>query len=193
MIGSPLATLLAIYLIVQLVLDKPTSPQGSDAQPSAANEFKAEGPWRLVIRGDGSGAGCTITLINRDTREPWSNPYPVYDTASFLISQGGTFQWSAESTCTVFARPGPGSPTMPPVLDGVGTSDGFKPPARITVKVKDFHGNQQCRLELHDVAAGGLVDTRDLTRQQEEVALESFGRPLVYLFNDTCTVQLSPG
>ena len=64
MIGVPLAALLAIYLFIQLVLDQPTPPQDNGAQSSATNEFKAEAPWRLVVRNDGSGPGCTITLVN---------------------------------------------------------------------------------------------------------------------------------
>jgi hypothetical protein len=40
MIGVPLATLLAIYLIIQFVLGQPTPPQDSGAQSSATNEFK---------------------------------------------------------------------------------------------------------------------------------------------------------
>jgi hypothetical protein len=123
MIGAPLAALLAIYLIIQLVLDQPSQPENNAAPSSATNEFKEEAPWRLVIRNDGSSNGCTITLINSDTRETWSNPYAVYDTASFLIPQGGTFRWSIESGCTVVSRPGPGSLTLPAVVDGAGTSD----------------------------------------------------------------------
>jgi TIR domain len=193
MIGAPLAALLAIYLIIQPVLDQ-TSQQGNNATPSSAsNEFKEEAPWRLVIRNDGSSDGCTLTLVNSETRETWTNPYAVYDTASFLIPQGGTFRWSVESACTVLSRPGPGSLTLPAVVDGGGTSDAFEPPAAITVKVKDFHGNQRCALELRDVTAGTVVDIGELNRQQDSVTLQPKGRKLVYLNNDACAVEVSPG
>ena len=112
MIGAPLAVLLAIYLIIQLVLDQPSQQGNNPAQSSASNEFKEEAPWRLVIRNDDSSDGCTLTLVNSDTRETWTNPYAVHDTASFLIPQGGTFRWSVESGCTVVSRPGPGSLTL---------------------------------------------------------------------------------
>jgi hypothetical protein len=192
MIGGPLAALLVAYLIIQLVLDKPTS-QGNDvAQLSASNEFREEGPWRLVVRNDGSSTGCTVTLVNRDTNETWSNEYPVYDTASFLIPHAGTFRWSAESACTVLSRPGPGNLTLPAVVDGVGTSDAFKPPEMITVRVKDFYGNARCDLELRDVATGTVVDIGQLSEQTESVTLRPQGRPQVYLFNDACAVQVSP-
>ena len=149
MIGAVLAALLGIYLIIQLVLDEPSN---NGAQSSASNEFTESAPWRLVVRNDGSSNGCTLTLVNRDTNETWSNGYPVYDTASFLIPQAGTFRWSAESGCTVISRPGAGSLTLPAVVDGVGTSDALEPPATITVTMKDFHGNARCDLELRDVA-----------------------------------------
>ena len=193
MIGAPLVVLLAIYLIIQLVLDQPSQPENTAPQPSATNEFKEEAPWRLVIRNDGSSNGCTLTLVNSDTRETWTNPYAVHDTASFLIPQGGTFRWSVESGCTVVSRPGPGSLTLPAVVDGGGTSDAFEPPAVITVRVKDFHGNQRCPLELKDVVGGTVVDIGELNKQQDSVTLQPKGRRLVYLNNDACAVQVSPG
>ena len=193
MIGVPLAALLAIYLIIQLVLDQPSQQQNNGAQSPASNEFKEEGPWRLVVRNDSSSDGCTVTLINGDTNETWSNGYPVYDTASFLIPQAGTFRWSAESGCTVVSRPGPGDLTLPAVVDGVGTSDAFKPPAMITVRVKDFYGNARCALELRDAATGTVVDIGELNKQKDSVTLQPQGRPLVYLVNDACAVQVSPG
>jgi hypothetical protein len=191
MIGVPLAALLAIYLFIQFVLDEPPPPENNGAQSPASNEFKEDAPWRLVVRDDGSSTGCTVTLVNRDTNETWSNGYAVYGTASFLM-QAGTFRWSAESGCTVVSRPGPGSLTLPAVVDGVGTSDAFKPPAMITVRVKDFHGNQRCALELLDVATGTVVDIGELNQQKHNVTLQPQGRPLVYLFNDACAVQVSP-
>ena len=193
MIGVPLAALLAIYFFIQFVLDQPTPPQDSGVQSSATNEFKAEAPWRLIVSHVGSGPGCTVTLVNPDTNETWSNRAAVYGTASFLMSQSGTFRWSVESGCTVLSRPGPGSLTLPAVVDGVGTSDAFEPPAVITVKVKDFHGNPRCPLALKDVATGTDVDIGTLTEQQESVTLLSKGRRLVYLVPDACDVQVSPG
>ena len=65
--------------------------------------------------------------------------------------------------------------------------------ARITVRVKDFHGNQRCALELRDVATGTVVDIGELNKQQDSVTLQSEGRKLVYLYNDACAVQVSPG
>ena len=192
MIGVALAALLAIYATIQFVLDGLTPRENNGAQPSASNEFKEKAPWRLVVRNDGSSNGCTLTLVNRDTNETWSNGYPVHDTASFLIPQAGTFRWSAESGCTVVSRAGPGSLTLPAVVDGVGTSDAFEPPATITVTIKDFHGNARCDLELRDVATGTVVDIGELNEQKDSVTLQPQGRPLVYLVNDACGVQISP-
>jgi hypothetical protein len=193
MIGIPLAALLAIYVIIQFVVRQATLAENNGAHPSASNEFTEEAPWRLVVRDDSSSDGCTLTLVNRDTNETWSNEYPVYDTASFLIPQAGTFRWSVESGCTVVSRPGPGSLTLPAIVDGVGTSDAFKPPAMITVTIKDFHGNARCALQLRDAATGTVVDIGELNEQQDSVTLQPEGRPLVYLVNDACAVQVSPG
>jgi hypothetical protein len=191
MIGAPVAALLAIYLIIQLVLDDSSRQENNSAQSSASNQFKEAAPWRLVVRNDGSSNGCTVTLVNPDTNETWSNGYAVHDTASFLIPQAGTFQWSVESGCTVLSRPGPGSLTLPAVVDGVGTSDAFKPPATITVR--DFHGNARCDLELRGVATGTVVDIGELNEQKNSATLQPQGRPLVYLVNDACGVQVAAG
>jgi TIR domain len=193
MIGVPLAALLALYLIIRFVLDQPTPPQDSGVQSSATNEFKAEAPWRLIVSHVGSGPGCTVTLVNPDTNETWSNRAAVYGTASFLMSQSGTFRWSVESGCTVASRPGPGSLDLPAVVDGMGTSDAFKPPAMITVTIKDFRGSTVCALELRDVATGTVVDIGELNKQKDSVTLRPQGRPLVFLVNDACAVQVSPG
>jgi hypothetical protein len=194
MIGVGLAAVSAIYLIIQVVLDKPTHPQNNDsAQSLAGNEFRQDAPWRLIVRNDGSDTGCTVKLINRDTNESWSNEYPVWDTASFVIARTGTFQWSAESACTVLSRSGPGNLTLPAVVDGVGTSDAFKPPEMITAKVKDFHGNQRCAVELRDATTGTVVDIAELNQQKDSMNLQPEGRPLVFLVNDACAVQVSPG
>jgi hypothetical protein len=193
MIAIPLAAVLASYLIIQFVLNQSTRQQGGTAQSSTTGELTEVAPWRLVIRNDGSSTACTIRLVNRDTRETWSNRPAVYDTASFLIPQGGTFQWSVESGCTVVSRPGPGSLRLPVVVDGVGTSDAFKPPAVIIVSLKDFRANYRCRLELRDVATGTTVDIGELNTQQEKVTLRPYGRSLVYLVNDGCAVQVSAG
>ena len=117
LIGIALAALLALYFTIRLVLDQSTPPQNNGGQSSATNEFTEEAPWRLVVRNDGSSTGCTVTLVNSDTRESWSSPYAVHDTASFLIPQGGTFQASVESGCAVVSRPGPGSLDLPAVVD----------------------------------------------------------------------------
>jgi hypothetical protein len=181
-------------LIIQIVPNEPASKENNGAQSLASNEFKEEGPWRLVVHNDGSASnGCTITLVNRDTNESWSNGYPVYETSSFLIAQAGTFRWSIDSGCTVLSRPGPGNLTLPAVVDGVGTSDAFKAPEMITVRVKDFHGNSRCELELRDVATGTVVDIGELNKQKDSVTLQTQGRPQVYLVNDACAVQVSPG
>ena len=194
MVGVPLVAVLVIYLIIQFVLDKPTRPQNNgSAQSLGGNELRQDAPWRLIVRNDGSDTGCTVKLINRDTNESWSNEYPVWETASFVIPWTGTFEWSAEPACTVLSRSGPGNLTLPAVVDGVGTSDAFKPPEMITVKAKDFHGNQRCAVELRDATTGTVVDIAELNQQKDSATLQPEERPLVFLVNDACAVQVAPG
>lgn len=164
--GGPFASILALQQTagnqaVAALLRPASAPWRLGHGNVKAAEARIEGRTKLralagvvigvQLKAD-AGDGCTLTLVNRDTNETWSNSYPVYETASFLMPQAGTFRWSAESRCTVVSRAGPGSLTLPAVVDGVGTSDAFKPPARITVTIKDFHGNARCALELRDVA-----------------------------------------
>ena len=145
-----------------------------------------------MINSDGS-TECTIALTNSDTHETWSNPYPVWETASFVMTQGGEFRWSVESGCTIVTRPGAGHLDLPGVVDGVGTSDAFSPPATIAVTLKDIHGNEHCSLKLLDAATGTVVDIGELSEQDTSVTLEPQGRPLVYLDNATCAVEVSSG
>jgi hypothetical protein len=79
------------------------------------------------------------------------------------------------------------------VVDGVGTSDAFKPAEMIAVKVKDFHGNQRCAVELRDATTGTVVDIAELNQQKDSATLQPEERPLVFLVNDACAVQVSRG
>ena len=58
MIGAALAALLAIYLIIQFVLNERTLRGNNGAQPAASNQLKEEAPWRLVVRNDGSATAA---------------------------------------------------------------------------------------------------------------------------------------
>jgi hypothetical protein len=46
---------------------------------------------------------------------------------------------------------------------------------------------------LRDVAGGTVNDIGELNKQKDSVTLQPQGRPLVYLVNDACGVQVSPG
>lgn len=194
MIGGPLAALLVSYLTIQFLVPALTaSPGNGDTQSSVTGEITEDAPWRLVIRDDGASAGCVITLVNNDTQETWSNRYEVYETASFVISQTGTFRWSIGSGCTVIGRSGPGSLELPASVDGKGTTEAFEPSGAITVDAVDMHGNQRCELALHDVATGTVLDVGELNDERHSLTLDPRDSPLVYLDNDTCAVEVSPG
>ena len=56
--GGSLVAVVALYLIVQLVLDQTAPPPDGGAQgPASSGELTIEAPWRLVIRNDGSNTG----------------------------------------------------------------------------------------------------------------------------------------
>jgi hypothetical protein len=46
---------------------------------------------------------------------------------------------------------------------------------------------------LRDVATGTVVEIGELNEQKDSVTLQPQGRPLVYLVNDACGVQVAPG
>ena len=169
MIGVPLAALLAIYLIIQFVLDqpRPTRTMARNRPRLTNSRRRHRGGSLFVTTALAPAAPSRWSTLTR--MRPGPTATAVYETASFLIPQAGTFRWSAESGCTVVSRPGPGNLTLPAVVDGVGTSDAFKPPAMITVRVKDFHGNARCDLELRDVATGTVVDIGELDKQKDSV------------------------
>ena len=47
--------------------------------------------------------------------------------------------------------------------------------------------------QLRAVATGTVVDIGELNKQTDRVTLQPQGRPLVYLVNDGCAGQVSPG
>src|SRR5829696_3758272 len=195
-IVAALAALAVIGTLAAIMLQNPTTPNTQGQNPSAAagDEIQADAPWRLVVKNEGGkGDGCIVTLRRRDSDWMWKNGYPVWDEASFQISESGTFRWEAGSGCVALRRSGAGALSLPAIVEASRESDAFKPQASIVVKARDFHGNSSCELELRDVATGKKVDIGTLTKDQDTVTLHPEGSPLVYLVPEFCTVQIRAG
>jgi hypothetical protein len=89
MIGAPFAALLAIYLIIQLVMDQPSPQENQEnngAQSSASSEFKAETPKPLLVddfrthaygwEGPGGGYLNGVYRVDVDPRTKRSTSIP---------------------------------------------------------------------------------------------------------------------
>ena len=72
--------------------------------------YTATAPWRLRVDGTAYGNGCTVTLTNETTGEPFTLPGELYSVARFQVPSAGTFRWQAnDSRCLVTPFAGSGT------------------------------------------------------------------------------------
>jgi len=185
---------------VWLVAQNPSQTPTGSGEPSTSSEFSAEAPWRLVIADNiqQNDQGCFVRLLNETSEEVWKNTVAIYGTGEniYQMHNSGNFRWTVnDSGCTVVHRSGSPLVKLPTSVPCCrGDSAAFKAPESVMVQVKDFAGSSTCKLELHDLADGSLVDYGIATQNEKEtVALQTSGRSEVYLGDLKCGVSVSAG
>ncbi|WP_265565592.1 protein kinase domain-containing protein [Streptomyces hygroscopicus] len=183
----------------QLLPDHSGPTKGSQSKASqerrirASGGFTAASPWRLVVSDQigGQDNGCTVTLTNTSTGQ--QNVLENYGTKSFLIHTSGPFRWAADNPgCEVVHRSGAGAAVPPFTREyGTGDTEAFTARGPIAVKVVDFNGAGDCRLDLRDAANGEAVDLGTATRGGGPLKLDPSGHPQVYLADLQCSVKVS--
>jgi hypothetical protein len=155
--------------------------------------YTAAAPWRLRIDGTDYGNGCTVTLTAKDSGTPTQVADGVYDIERLQISQTGSFRWqSTDRRCLITPLAGTGSAVLPFTHEDDGDTDAFAAPATgVTVQVRDYHGGSKCVFRLFDAANGQVLDIATATPGTDTVMLNPYGRPKVYLFDDSCVVRVS--
>jgi hypothetical protein len=177
-------------------------PGGSGQNPGTSghnytspNSYTASAPWRLKIADEGYGDGCSLTLIDAGSGAQTQLGEGIYGISTFQISSTGAFRWRVnDPRCNVVALPGTGTETLPFAIDqgDPGDTGVFRAPARVAVRVKDWHGNSSCDFRLYDPATGTEIDFATATQgQNSDVTLDSNGRKTVYLALEHCGVGVS--
>lgn len=171
--------------------------QASESFYTSKTPFTANASWRLKIQNNGYGNGCSLWLIDAHSGTQALLADSLYVVSTFQISDAGTFRWRVnDPRCNVVALPGMGTDKLPFSIDqsGAGDSEVFAAPARVAVRVKDWHGNSSCDFRLYDPANGVELDFATATRgQSDAVTLDPGGRKMVYLALDNCGVDVSAG
>jgi VCBS repeat-containing protein len=184
----------------------PPSATQSTAMPNPvptvmAASYRADAPWRIVIRNTVQKAdhGCEVTLRDVDANgKEIGKATDLYGTWTFQISANGNFRWEVnDSRCLVTAIAGTGTVALPftqPANEG--DTNAFAAPARVAVQVVDFNGTGDCAPTLHDATNGEELDTRAV-RQGDgagPVLLDPKGHTQVFL-NDksdhACAMRVS--
>lgn len=156
----------------------------------------ASSGWRLVIDGHDTGNGCNVTATNSETGEQITFP-PVYGrgVAFQMRGQVGDWSWTKDADlCAVTTEPGPGTTELPVLAQaGAGDTVAFSGAKELTVTVKDFHGEQECRLLLRNQADNKQLDFQSIPTGPigTSVKLDPLGADLVYIVNPLCGIRIS--
>ncbi|MEV7627842.1 hypothetical protein [Actinoplanes sp. NPDC089786] len=87
---------------------------------------------------------------------------------------------------------GSGAATLPFTVNSTGDSDVFAAPARVSVEVRDFHGNPKCLITLYDPADGTALDFATAEPSADTVVLDARGRTKAYVGDTVCGLLVSP-
>ena len=168
---------------------------GPAASGDTTGSFKAEAPWRVVIRDHtgGNDVGCDVTLTNTESDEErdWKALYGSF--RSYQMPDSGTFRYKvSDPGCLVQKRPGAGSVRLPFAFEaGVGDTDAFRTAGPVEVKALDFSGNSSCDLELHALEDGRVLDFGSIAERAGPLTLDPQDAALVYLSTPDCGVRVS--
>ena len=192
--GAVVAAVLAVAGIAAALLnpDRSGSPPSESGGSTGETEFTAESPWRLVVD-NRMGTGCDVTLTKTgadNTGESWRIT-DRYGTQSFQVQETGTFRWKVNPGCLVIGRSGTGDVTLPFAWPAGGDTDAFEAPDQIAVEVKDFQGNSECDIDVHDARTGQLLDFDKAAEDANTVDLDPQGYSQVYLGDLGCSVRVT--
>ena len=163
---------------------------------ASTGSYTASAPWRLQV-GDHmrpNDSGCSITLTDSHGNQVLQHD-SLYVVSVFQVQQTGSFAWRAPRGCLVAALAGSGAVELPFAIDqsGDGDTPAFAPPARVSVRAMDYHGDADCTFQLHDATDGRLLDFKTAKPGQDTVTLASSGSRTVYLGLSNCGVHVSAG
>jgi serine/threonine protein kinase len=185
----------------QLLPDHTGPARVSHSKPSGERSSRASGvfttasPWRLVVSDQigGRDNGCTVTLTNTDTGQ--QQVFENYGTKSFLVHTSGPFRWTAGNPgCQVVHRSGAGAAEPPFTREyGTGDTEAFTARGPISVRVLDFNGVGDCKLDLRDAANGEAVDLGTVPKGGGPLKLDPSGHSQVYLADLQCSVKVTAG
>jgi hypothetical protein len=134
------------------------------------------------VTNTGSGASFTI-------------PPSQYHLATVQLDEAGSFRWQFSPAAGCSAQPvlGSGSVSLPFSQNQVGAGDtgAFSGPARVTVRVTNFHSQPDCKIALYNPENGQLLDSAKIEAGASPVTLDLHGNPTAYLHLDFCAVQVA--
>jgi len=168
------------------------SPEGGATGPLAANELAVEAPWRLVVRNEDVGDGCTVTVI--DEAGERTTVEDVYDTKYFQMHSSGTVEWEANHPgCDVFQEPTADEQELPILWPARGDTPAFRADDTVTVDVLNFQGSDGCDLEMLAVEDGRTVTIGTVATKARPEVMDTHGVSPVYIGDTTCVFRITDG
>ena len=163
-----------------------------DRSTPGGGTYTATAPWRLRIDGTECGRGCTVTLTNEASGEPFTLPGNLYSVARFQVPRTGTFRWrSNDNRCLVTPFAGTGTATLPLLQEANGDTDAIKaPPGKLAVHVENNQGGN-CTVRLSDAANGQALDVVPWEPGDGDFTLDPADRASVYVSDDNCIIRIS--